>query len=710
MNAGMLMIGEAAQIHIAPHGRDTAKGTASEPFLTLERARDEIRRFKSHSRLRGAQVILAGGVYERTTTFALTSADSGTAEMPIRYVAAPGPPVRIIGGQRVSGFRPVKDTAVLARLPSAARSSVVVLDLAAVGIHDLGLMRSRGFCRPYANASLEPFFNATPMRLAAWPKDSQVEITSVSDPGSRPRYGETEGRGALYTYRSDRPTQWARYDDLWVQGMFGKVWADDMIAIMHLDPQTAQVRLAEPHLYGVSCSERTGARFRFINVLDEMSQAGEWYLDHAGAMLYLFPPSPVEEAEVAVSLLEDPLVAMEDASYVEFQGITFEISRGMGIYIEGGAGNRITGCTFRNLGTVAVSLGMGIDGPEGSVHEYSGRPTSRRLGNLDGHCYANPAWNRQAGHDHRVSECLMHDIGEGGVILSGGNRRTLEPGGNRVDHCRIFRTNRLTTTYRPAIRIDGVGNIASNNHIEDLPHSAIIIEGNEHRIEYNRIRNVVTGSEDGGAIYAGRDIAMHGTVIRGNLITGARGGILGFRSGIYLDDQVGGILVADNILIGNSIAAVISGRHIRVEANLLIGNDKPIGLDGRGPCQRHLDVLKALGCDREPWISRYPEAARAPDELWGKPVGMTACGNVALGGPPLSFDLGIDTAFLMVEDNLELPLEGEIILSAEGVPVFAPESPLYQLLPHLARTLDILESVGRSAGHTSVEVLSGGGR
>lgn len=598
----------------------------------------------------------------------------------------------------MTGFQHVSDASVLARLPSAARGHVVGLDLAHAGIHDIGCMRPRGFCRPYANAGLEPFFNATPMRLAAWPKDTQVEITSVADQGSRPRYGETDNRGALFTYLSDRPAQWARHDDLWLQGMFGKVWADDMIAVARLDPDASTIRLAEPHLYGVSCPGRTGARFRFVNVLDELGDPGEWYLDRASSVLYLYPPSPVEQAEVAVSLLEDPLVAMEDVSHVEFHGITFEISRGMGVYIEGGHGNRIAGCTFRNLGTVAVAMGMGIAGPEGPVHEFTGTSVSRRLGNLDGHFYANPAWNRRAGSGHTVTGCAIHDTGEGGIILGGGDRRTLEPGGNIVEDCRIARTNRLTKTYRPAIRMDGVGNVARRNRIEDLPHSAIIIEGNDHRIEYNRIRNVVTESEDGGAIYAGRDIAMHGTVIRGNWIAGARGGILGFRSGIYLDDQVGGILVSDNILIGNSIAAVISGRHIRVEGNLLIGNDRPIGLDGRGPCQRHLDVLQALGCDREPWISRYPEAARAPAEDWGKPVGMVACSNVALGGPPLSFELGIDTAFLVLEGNVEQPPPAGITLRADDLPVLAPDSPLRALLPELERTLAILVGLDTTCG------------
>jgi hypothetical protein len=362
---------------------------------------------------------------------------------------------------------------------------------------------------------------------------------------------------------------------------------------------------------------------------------------------------PLDEAEVVVSLLDDPLVVLEGAAHIELNGLAIEGGRGMGIYVEGGCGNRVVNCELRNLGTVGICMGQGIEGTELPVFEFTGTPVSRRLGNIGAHIYQNPEWNRNAGTDHAIMGCTIEDTGEGGVILSGGDRRTLTPGNNTVSRCTIRRTNRLSKTYRPGVWIDGVGNTVEGCRIEDLTHSAILFEGNDHLIENNRIRNVVTESEDGGAIYAGRDIAMHGTVIRGNAISGVRGGAFGFRSGIYLDDQVGGVEVVGNILHGNSIAAVISGRHIKVRDNIVIANDRPIGLDGRPPCQRHVDVLRRLGCDREPWLSRYPQVARAPDEHWGKPVGVEATGNIGIGGPPLSFDLGIDVSFLTLADNAE---------------------------------------------------------
>ncbi|MCG3147222.1 MAG: hypothetical protein PCFJNLEI_00660 [Verrucomicrobiae bacterium] len=671
-------------LHLAPDGADTNPGTQAHPFATLERARDELRRIRqSGAPFRGAEVWLHEGLYQRTETFELGPADSGGPENPVCWRAAPGETARIVGGRPVRGFAPVTDPDLRSRLTGSARDRVQCANLNQQGITDFGVIRARGFCRPYAPAGLELFFNTQPLRLAQWPKDHSLPITGVVDAGSKPRRGDTDHRGGVFHYDSDRPARWSKNDDLWAQGMFGTVWADDMIRIAALDPATRTVQLAEPHLYGIVLQKKTGGYFRFVNVLEELSEPGEYYLDRAAGIAYMIPPEPAENPEILASILEDPMVAMENVSHVEWRGLIFEASRGLGVYLEGGSANWIVECEFRNLGMLAVMMGQGVDGPDGAVHEFTGNPVARRVGNYAAHLYANPAWNRHAGTGHTVLRCVIHDTGEGGILLGGGERRTLERGNNSVAHCRIYRTNRLTATYRPAIMIDGVGNTATHNRIEDLPHSAIMFEGNDHRIEYNWIANVVTDSDDGGAIYAGRDIAMHGNSIRCNFISGARGGTLGFRSGIYLDDQVGGVEVFGNILHNNSIAAVISGRHIRVENNLLIGNDKALSIDGRLPCDRHLQVLKALPVGEDPWLSRYPEVARAPQDHWGKPVGMTVRFNVGIGCQPVSFDLGIDTTFVALEGNVEWKGDAGFVDMMGGDLRFRAEAQLPKTFPWL---------------------------
>ena len=71
---------------------------------------------------------------------------------------------------------------------------------------------------------------------------------------------------------------------------------------------------------------------------------------------------------------------------------------------------------------------------------------------------------------------------------------------------------------RPAVSLQGVGNRATCNLIDNAPHQAISFGGNEHLIEFNEIHSVCFESNDAGAIYSGRDWTMRGTVIRNNLL------------------------------------------------------------------------------------------------------------------------------------------------------------------------------------------------
>lgn len=93
----------SAELHVATTGNDANPGTQSEPFATLERARDAIRMLKkADTKFQDAvNVIVHGGAYELTQPLELTAEDSGTPEAPIVYQAARGEEVRIVGGRTV---------------------------------------------------------------------------------------------------------------------------------------------------------------------------------------------------------------------------------------------------------------------------------------------------------------------------------------------------------------------------------------------------------------------------------------------------------------------------------------------------------------------------------------------------------------------------------------------------------------------------------
>src|SRR5208283_658903 len=284
--------GPAAEFYVSPVGNDTNAGTRAKPFATLERARDEARRLRQDGKppKGGLTIWIGGGEYLRTNAFELTATDSGAPDAPVIWRARPGEAVRLIGGRRLSGFEVVSDPTILARLPEAARAHVVQADLKALGITDFGQMRSRGFGRPLTPAHCELFYGARPMTLARWPNEGEWEhIAGYPDAGA----GKDEHGGQVgkleegFTYSGDRPRRWKDTSDLWVHGYWSWDWANSYERVASIDLDRRLIKTAPP--YGIY-DFRKGQRFYFLNVLEELDQPGEWFLERKTGVLYFWPP------------------------------------------------------------------------------------------------------------------------------------------------------------------------------------------------------------------------------------------------------------------------------------------------------------------------------------------------------------------------------------------------------------------------------------
>ena len=126
---------------VAPGGNDTHPGTEAEPFATLERARDAVRKLKQAEPLaEPATIFVESGDYHLTKSLALDGRDSGTPTAPVTWQAAGNDEVRLSGGPKLSpdAFEPVADEVVLQRLDVSARDKVLQIDLRAVGIQNQG--------------------------------------------------------------------------------------------------------------------------------------------------------------------------------------------------------------------------------------------------------------------------------------------------------------------------------------------------------------------------------------------------------------------------------------------------------------------------------------------------------------------------------------------------------------------------------------------
>src|SRR5262245_43621721 len=77
-----------ADCYVAPNGNDENSGTLEQPFATLTRARDAVRRFKSGDRPKADMTVLVrGGTFVLKEPLAFGPEDSGTAEHRVVYAA-----------------------------------------------------------------------------------------------------------------------------------------------------------------------------------------------------------------------------------------------------------------------------------------------------------------------------------------------------------------------------------------------------------------------------------------------------------------------------------------------------------------------------------------------------------------------------------------------------------------------------------------------
>ena len=577
----MLSALASADFYVAAGGGDANLGTEKEPFATLERARDAIRQMKVRGPLPngGVTVEVRGGVYQMARPLELTAADSGTTNAPIIYRARPNESVKLVGGRIISGWSHVTNSAVLARLDKSAVTNVWQADLKALGIAIPGRMESDSSwisSRP----GLELFFNDQPMTLARWPNDGTVAVGELQVQDGYNIRGTKGSRSGIFSYAGDRPKRWIGEKDLMLHGYWFWDWADQRYRVESIDTVKRIITLpSKPaHPYGF----RKGQWYYAFNLLCELDQPGEWYLDRASGTLYFWPPTGTPEKGSSFVSVLPGLIKMEQTSYVTVRGFTLEGSQGTAVVIKGGVGNQIMGCTIRNVGGSGVSA---------------------------------------TGARHRISGCDIYQIAQGALILSGGNRKTLKSAGLVADNNHIHDFGRWKPVYSAGIALHGVGNRIAHNLIHDAPHMAITFSGNDHVIEYNELHHVVMHSNDAGAIYCGRDWAARGHEIRYNYLHD----ISGYKDkgcvGIYLDDQFSSVHIFGNLFYKVTRAAFIGGGNdTLIENNIFVDCKPAIHIDARGlGWQKDFHTtlakqLEALPFREEPWRSRYPELLTILDD------------------------------------------------------------------------------------------------
>lgn len=572
--------GQSTQYFIAPNGNDEAVGTQEKPFATMERARDAVRQAKQQQgHLVDTTIVwFREGVYVMDVSLVVDSRDAGLPGAPVIYRAYPGEKVILRGGMEIpaSAFQPVEDQSVLLRMVKPARQHVLQADLRSLGINDFGEVFSRGMNIPIKPYPMELFFNEKLMQVARWPNEGYVEYGKVTEVGSIPRYrnmtiapggvpvdpdnpppeyapyiNDTSNRPGSFIYLENRPARWTEASDVWLFGYWNKRWASQTLKIKSIDTQKQEITFTQPHHYGL----KDKGTFYAFNLLEEIDQPEEYYIDRKAGILYFWPPSDIRQGQAVVSLIDEPIIHLRNASDLIFRDLVLEVTRGDCLLMEGGANNLVTGCTIRNIGLNGIKMTENVSPQD-----------------FDSQAYVDDQQERKTFYPSRnngVVGCELYKIRESGISLQGGNRKNLVPGENYAENNHLHQ--------EADIQLSGCGNRVAHNLIHDNPFGGIKYSGNNHLIEYNELYNCLTDADDWGAIYTGRNPSGQGNIVRFNYIHHNVGAVeTGTGSnGIYLDDGTSGQIIYGNVIYktGRPARAKMGGVFVHGgKDNLIINN------------------------------------------------------------------------------------------------------------------------------------------
>ena len=452
--------------------------------------------------------------------------------------------VRLIGGKKLSEFTHVcsfDNNDIYMRFDEAVKDRVLQCNLTENGIENTGEFISRGFSRPIIPSHSEIFINKKPLNIAQYPKKGKFLNISGFKNGEMNEWGENNGKLEDGFYFNDNHTsKWKNTENLWVHGYWAYDWANSYENVDILNSDKMFIKNKPP--YG-NYQYRKNQRFYFLNVLEEVTDPGDYFIDKSTNILYFIPYEDNND-EVIISLMQEPIFIINKSSNISIEGLTLEAVRGHLISIKDSSDIKIKNCHLRNAGNYGVFI--------------------RNSKNVE------------------ISCCTIHDNGDGGIDAMGGNRLTLEPANINIYNNHIYNIAKWSRCYQTAANITGVGMTVRNNLIHDCPHTAILFWGNDMTIENNEIYNVVMETGDAGGIYTGRNFTFRGNNVCRNYIHHLGGVGMG-TMGIYNDDCVSGTVMKDNFFFEVNRAAFLGGgRDFIVKNNVFVNCYPSVEIDGRG--------------------------------------------------------------------------------------------------------------------------------
>jgi len=570
-----------AAIYVSPEGSDTADGSRRTPLATINAALDKAVGFSSSHKGRSLEIILAEGDYPLNEAITI---DGSKLTGPLTIRAAKGATPSLLGLRKIDNWTKVTDPYALERIPDPTH--ILQADLQANGITDFG------FASGDKNR-LDFYCEGKRMHPAQWPntglatagKTLGTSIIKEYSFGNDIRYKEP-----LLEYLDERIDSWADEKDPYMHGYWGFDWYD-MYNPVVIDKKNRSFTInGDTSGYGFI----SGCHFRGINLLCELDEPGEFWLDRETGHLFWYAPDNADiENGTAVSVFSgDYAFVLNNCKDLIIKNINICGCRGGAICITGGDNITIEGCDIHGIANDAV-VSTGSQGL-------------------------------------RLCACTLSELGNAGLIFSGGDRNTLTPSGLEVTDCIIENLSLYRKTYRPCIRFGGCGALISHNCFRNCPSSALRLDGNDIKVEYNVFDNLVRESDDQGGIDIYDNYTYRGIEISHNYFHNVGDPAFHWAAGVRFDDRISGMRVLSNIFdhCGSSSFGCVQihgGHDNHIEGNVFFAGTMALSLSpwpvgpwkeaSKRECEilgltPGLDSLTDIG---KLYLERYPELKNVLD-------------------------------------------------------------------------------------------------
>ena len=417
-NSATLLVTTPAQAsyYVALNGSDTADGSASSPFATLQRAQ----RAMQQSAIKVTQI--NAGTYYLSSPLTLTEADQGET-----WEAVAGATVILSGGELLTGWTD-QDNGIY----SALAAKPVGLDLAIAGVRQIPAALGYDPLRPF---------------ISGW---------RVLNPNQPQNFGVT------FTVPSTDMTSSVK-PGATVQVLDFLRYSDQITTIVSVDQANSTITVAGQFNTGTTSPGVSGS-WRVLNDPADLGAPGEFAYDAATAKVYIDPANPdslTSDPVVAATL--STLIVLNNVSGVTISGLTLSDTTSNRNYYSGMFTDKLaaimgTGLSNSTIsGNTFVNVGNGISLSVSSNNSISGNSFSQ-IGGSGIFLTANS--NRNNVTQNTMTGLGRINVGSTGVHLE-------NSANNLVDSNTIDGSGRWGIDLFPSDGVSLTGNTVSNNVIRN---------------------------------------------------------------------------------------------------------------------------------------------------------------------------------------------------------------------------------------------------